>query len=259
MSKLVRIAPTFTNLRSSFKLGPLDVGVHSSLVQRKNGKFLLLDSTSLEPEVKDQVAALTNGGKDIDAILNLHPFHTSSLELVHKLYPHAKLYGSSRHVEKAPDLPWQQDLVDSEACRSAFSDDLDLRKPEGVDFISPNEAIHFSSMVAYHRESKTVHVDDTFSWIPTPSIAEAIGLKEGVLALHPTLPMALQHEAGASEKYRQWMKKVIADWQIDNMCFAHNGYLQDADNDGDSLNHRLEKALHAAEPVLRVHEERWGK
>lgn len=140
-----------------------------------------------------------------------------------------------------------------------FSEDLDLRVPKGVDFISDNDAVHFSSVVAYHYDSKTVHVDDTFSWLSTPSLAQAIGLTEGVLALHPTLAMALEQRPGAAEDFRAWMRTLVSDWQIENICFAHKGYLENSEQKHEPINVRLEKALAAAEPVLRVHDERWGK
>lgn len=55
------------------------------------------------------------------------------------------------------------------------------------------------------------------------------------------------------------MRELIADWQIDNMCFAHKGTLLEGENTGDSISKRLENALFVCEPVLCVHEERWGK
>ena len=76
MSGLVRVADTFLNLRGSFKIGPADIGVHSSLIRRKNNKWLMLDSMKLEDSVKAEVTSMTNGGKDMEAILNTHPFHT---------------------------------------------------------------------------------------------------------------------------------------------------------------------------------------
>ena len=76
MSTILRVAESFVNIRSSFKVGPLDIGTHCSLVKRKNGKWLMLDSVKFEPTVKEEVDLLTNQGKDIEAIVNLHPFHT---------------------------------------------------------------------------------------------------------------------------------------------------------------------------------------
>lgn len=76
----------------------------------------------------------------------------------HEAYPGAKLYGSSRHTRKQPELPWQKALLDDPATLAEFKDDLDLRIPAGVDFISSNENVHFSSVVAYHPATQTIHV-----------------------------------------------------------------------------------------------------
>ena len=73
-------------------------------------------------------------------------------------YPGAKLFGSSRHAEKLPDLPWQKALLDDPKTFAEFDEDVDLRIPAGVDFISSNESVHFSSVVAYHPATKTIHV-----------------------------------------------------------------------------------------------------
>lgn len=53
--------------------------------------------------------------------MQVHPFHTVSCEAMHKLYPAAKLYGSSRHISKLPSLPWQPDTVDSQTVRDSFA------------------------------------------------------------------------------------------------------------------------------------------
>lgn len=76
MSTILRVADTFVNIRGSFKIGPVDIGTHCSLVKRNNGKWLMLDCVKLEPEVKLQIDELTNNGDDIESIVNLHPFHT---------------------------------------------------------------------------------------------------------------------------------------------------------------------------------------
>jgi hypothetical protein len=86
MSSLVRVADSFVNIRGSFKIGGLlDVGTQTSLVRKKNGNWIMLDSLKMEPDVKAQVDSMTDGGKAIDAILNLHPFHTAS-HSTHILY-----------------------------------------------------------------------------------------------------------------------------------------------------------------------------
>jgi len=155
--QILQIADDFWNIRGDFKIGGvLNIGTQASLVRRRNGKFILLDAYTLQGEVKEQIDALSNNGDDIGAIINLHPFHTVHVRKAHEQYPKAKLYGTQRHIEKFPDLPWQPELSESAACADLFADDLEFSVPEGVDFISSNENLHFSSVLAYHKASKTI-------------------------------------------------------------------------------------------------------
>lgn len=66
MSVLINIAENFVNIRGSFKLGLVDLGTHSSLVKLSSGKYVLLDSLTMTVEVKSQVDAMTDGGKEIE-------------------------------------------------------------------------------------------------------------------------------------------------------------------------------------------------
>jgi hypothetical protein len=79
MASITRVAESFLNVRGSFKIGPADIQTHSSLVKRKNGKWLMLDSIKMADTVKAEVQSMTDGGKAIEAILNVHPFHTVRL------------------------------------------------------------------------------------------------------------------------------------------------------------------------------------
>lgn len=178
----------------------------------------------------------------------------------HEAYPAAKLYGSSRHAEKQPDLPWQKGLLDDPETREEFKDDLDLRIPAGVDFISDNENVHFSSVVAYHPDSKTIHVDDTFMFIPLPAIAIVCFAREGTVQLHPTLGSALQRRAGATTDFTDWMQGVFTDWKdAKNLCAAHTGALLDEHNKGSTILSRLEWALGYSRATLWFHTLRYGK
>lgn len=182
-----------------------------------------------------------------------------SCEWVHNAYPSAKLYGTKRHKEKLPNLPWEAGLLEDAATQALFKDDLDLRVPQGVDFISSNESVHFSSVLAYHGASKTLHVDDTFMFYPTPGWAEIFAFKEGTLQLHPTLVGALEHRKGASQDFRAWAAALTADWDMSNVCAAHLGPLLAEHNTGDSISDRIKFAVKLAEPVLAGHELFHGK
>lgn len=259
MALFLPVTSTYTSIRGSFKLGLVDLGTQCSLVQRKSGKHVLLDALTMEAPVKAQVDKITSGGQTVEAIINLHPFHTLHCEWAHKAFPGAKLYGSARHISKFPNLPWEKELVDSPEMAAKFAGDLEFSKPAGVDFISSNEAVHFSSILAYHPESKTLHVDDTFVYVPVPHVASVIGIKEGVVTLHPTLPAALERRAGACEDFRDWLNGVASKWDVENLCAAHSGNLLVKDNTGKRIPGRMTDALWLAEPVLLAHEAIYGK
>ena len=85
--KILQISDDFWNIRGDFKIGGvLNIGTHASLVRRGNGKFVLLDAYTLKGRVKEQIDALTRNGEDIEAIINLHPFHTVHVKKVHKQF-----------------------------------------------------------------------------------------------------------------------------------------------------------------------------
>jgi len=153
-SHIIQVADDFWNVRGSFKIGGVvDIGTQASLVRRGNGKFVFLDSYTLSGDVEREVLALTNGGKDVEAILNVHPFHTVFARKMHERFPHAKLYGTERHLSRSPELPWEGLCTEDSELHAMFADDFEFSVPRGVDFISTNENVHFSSVLVLHRAS----------------------------------------------------------------------------------------------------------
>ncbi len=258
-AKLQQIADDFWNLRGSFKIGGLiDIGTQCSLVRRGNGKFVFLDAYTLPAKIKRQVDALTNDGDAIEAIINLHPFHTVHVQAMHEQYPRAKLYGTARHLSLFPDLKWQKDCTESTALQARYAKDLDFSIPAGVDFISSNDNIHCSSVLAFHPASKTIHVDDTLMYLRLPLALRKIGV-QGPLVFHPTLSMALQRQPGAARAFRDWAMALIEDWSdAENLCAAHTGSLLQQANAGESIAARIEQALRKAERTLAKHENKYG-
>ena len=155
---------------------------------------MLLDAYTLKGEVAEDVLRLTDQGKAVEAVLNLHPFHTIHVRNTAGMFPGAKLYGTTRHREKAPDLPWQPLHTDDPELHDMFSSDFGFSVPRGVDFISSNENLHFSSVLAFHHASRTLHVDDTLFWNPLPLV--------GGLTFHPTLKSVLLRSPGAVSDFR---------------------------------------------------------
>lgn len=244
---ILPIADGFWNIRGVFRLGGVvDIGTHASLVRRADGRFVLLDAYTLPPELLARVRQIT-GSAGVEALVNLHPFHTIHVKRAHAQFPEAKLYGSARHVAKAPELPWQDVRVEDPGLGELFAPDLEFSIPAGVDFISSDENVHFSSVLAYHRASRTLHVDDTFTLLKVPLV--------GGVGVHPTLGKALLREPGAAAAFRSWGQELLARWgDVRNLCAAHAGALLEQDDLAD----QLRAALAKAERTLRAHERRHG-
>ncbi|MBK6739337.1 MAG: hypothetical protein IPG64_16405 [Haliea sp.] len=256
--QVIKISDDFLNIRGDFNLGGLlNIGTHSSLVRRRNGKWVLLDAYTLPAGIKATIDAQTNNGNDIEAIINLHPFHTIHVAGVHKQYPNAKLYGTRRHHENLHNLPWQPERIESGECAALFVDDFEFSIPVGVDFISQNEKVHFSSAIAYHRASKTIHVDDTLTYLALPGLLGK--LKKPEIAFHFTLSKALEKRAGAAEDFRAWVRRLASEWSAaENLCAAHSATLLGSENRSASIAERIMSALASSEKTLYNHESKYG-
>jgi hypothetical protein len=258
-SPIIHVGEGFWNIRGSYKIGGLvDVGTQASLARLASGNFVLLDSYSFNSETRRKVAEMTGDGKKIEAILNLHPFHTVHVEKMHQIYPEATLYGTQRHHTRFPDLPWAEIRTEDPALHELYSDDFDFSVPRGVDFISANENVHFSSVLALHRASMTIHSDDTLMYLRMPLPLRLAGLGDSV-SFHPTLAKALERRAGAAQDFRDWAGELIEIWQhAENLCAAHTASLLSRNNKGDSIHDRLLKALAKVSKTLDEHEKKFS-
>lgn len=256
---ILQVSDDFWNIRGSFKIGGvIDVGTHASLVRLASGKFVFLDSYTLSSAVRRKVGELTRDGKDIQAILNVHPFHTVHVRKMHKLYPDAAIYGTQRHLDRFPDLPWEDLRTEDSELHQKFAADFDFSIPRGVDFISDDQNVHFSSVLVFHRASKTIHSDDTLMYMRLPALMRMFGLGDSV-SYHLTLAKALEKRAGAAADFRNWADQLNQRWKdAANLCTAHTAALLDRDNSGESIHDRMVKALEKVEGTLRTHEKRWG-
>ena len=256
---ILTVTDGFWNIRGSFKIGGiLDVGTHASLVRRANGKLVFLDSYTLSEPVKRDVDALTRGGEDVEAILNVHPFHTVHARAMHALYPRAKIYGTSRHHTLFPDLPWERTRTEDAETHALFADDFDFSVPRGVDFVSADEKVHFSSVLVRHRASKTVHSDDTLMFLRMPSLLRLFGMKDRV-SFHMTLGKALERRPGAAKDFRDWATDLADRWgDTENLCTAHTATLTARENTGPSIKDRILSALRGVEKTLAAHEQKNG-
>ena len=256
---IIQVADDFWNIRGSFKIGGVvDIGTQASLVRRGNGKFVFLDSYTLSGVVEREVLELTNGGQDVEAILNVHPFHTVFARKMHERFPQAKLYGTARHVPRLPELPWEALRTEDPELHAMFAEDFDFSVPRGVDFISANENVHFSSVLVLHRPSKTIHVDDTLMYVRLPRLMRVVGLPDA-MSFHPTLAKALEKRAGAASDFRDWAEELAARWRdAENLCAAHTATLTSRKNQGPSIHARFVKALGKVGGTLAAHERKYG-
>lgn len=212
----------FWNIRGSFRVGGvLDVGAQCSLVQLESGKFIFLDSYELKDEVRKTVMKLTNDGQDVEAVLNVHPFHTVHCAQMAKDFPQAVFYGSRRHPEQAPNVDWSSDLVESEAVAKRYPE-LEFSLPKGIYYIAPDDSVHAGSLLVYHPASKSLHVDDTFM-TPPVKILDAI-LPE--VLLQPDTKKALKDEPDAGKQYCNWTTQLAHDWEVRHFCAAHTHMIE---------------------------------
>jgi hypothetical protein len=259
VDNFLQVSEDFWNIRGSYRIGGvLDVGTQASLVRLASGKFVFLGAYTLNSAIRQKIGSLTREGKDIQAILNVHPFHTVHLRKMHALYPDAMLYGTERHLSRFPDLPWARQGVDDPGLHNEFADDLEFSIPEGVDFISANQNVHFSSVLVWHGASRTIHSDDTLMYVRLPGLMRQLGLGDAV-TYHPTLAKALEQRAGAARDFRAWASRLNERWSdAENLCAAHTGALLGRDNKGESIHVRMVKALEKVEGTLKSHEKAWG-
>ena len=242
--KIIDLGAGFWNIRGTFRLGGvLNIGTHCSLVKLTSGKFVFLDSYTLTDDVRAQVMALTNNGQDVEAVLNLHPFHTVHCAQMAKDFPQAIFYGSSRHHKKVPEVQWAKDLVESDAVAERYPE-LKFSISQGIHYIAPNEMIHAGSLLAFHPASKSLHVDDTFMSPPT-KLLEAV-LPE--LLLHPTTKKALKNETNAGKEYCDWASNLAHEWrEVRNFCAAHSYLVKFKEGEFEKA---LLKAIAKARPKL---------
>lgn len=255
---ILRVSDSFWNLRGSFKIGGIiDVGTQASLVRRANGRFVFLDAYTLSDSVRREVNSLTRDGQDVEAIVNVHPFHTLHVRSMHRAFPSARLYGTTRHRSQLPDLPWEQTLIEDPATHALFAEDLGFSVPRGVDFVSADENVHLSSVLVLHRASRTLHVDDTFTYMRMPWPIRLLA-PAGLLRIHPTLPKALERRAGAARDFRRWVEEFAERCRdVEHLCAAHTTALM-TPAPGTSISALLRQALDKAERTLRAHELRYG-
>jgi hypothetical protein len=140
-----------------------------------------------------------------------------------------------------------------------FAADFEFSVPRGVDFISADENVHFSSVLAWHRASKTIHVDDTLMYIRLPLLMRFFGLTDA-MSFHPTLAKVLEKREGAADEFSQWAEKLAERWfDAENLCAAHTATLESQANSAVSIHDRILKALAKVHGSLQAHQDKFGQ
>ena len=252
--RIIDFGNGFWNIRGSFKLGGLiEIGTQASLVRLSDGRFVMLDSYTIPRELLAELDQITGGRDNVVAVINLHPFHTLHSEAMHEDFPNARHFGTSRHLRKYPDLGWEKTTTEDLVIGTEFAEDLDFSLPAGVELVPANENIHCGSILAYHRASKTIHVDDTFN------LRGAKKGKPGKLSVHLTLGAALEDRPGAASDFRDWGASITERWSgAQRICVAHAGVMTAEKLGEPSVNVAMKAALQAAEKKLRKHEAKHG-
>jgi hypothetical protein len=225
LRSLLEIGSGFWNIRGSFTFccGLIDIQTHMSLLRLPSGKFLVIDTIQLTPQMKQEIDQITQNGTLIEAVLATHPFHTMFFPPFYQEYPNAKYYGTPRHLRNLKGINWEGNLGDTENLRRWESEGVFLRIPEGADFESPAEDNHFSSVFVLHQESRTIHVDDTVQYFDHPDcVLRMLGKSHGRMEFwNPR--KGLQHTAEGPILFKEWIEKLVVDWEFENICTAHCG------------------------------------
>ncbi len=218
-----RLAEDFWNIRGVHRIGGvLDIGTQMSLVRRADGRFVVVDGCALDAAQRDALLALTGNGREVDAVVHVHPFHTLHVEATQRMFPGAALHGTARHRRQAPGLPWSRTPVEQWGDEHPLSDVFDLSVPDGLQFTCPDERVHTASVLLRHPASGVVHVDDTLNVLAAPGWLGAL-LPQSSLRMHPLLARALEPVAGAADAYAAWTRALAARWADTRIvCAAHS-------------------------------------
>jgi len=163
-----------------------------------------------------------------------------------------------RHHSWFPGLPWEDRCSEDPRLHEQFAKDFEFSVPRGVDFISADENVHFSSVLLLHRASGTIHSDDTLMYVQLPMLMRLFGLGDAV-GFHPTLAKALEKRPGAARVFQEWATALIENWaDAENLCAAHTSALLGRENRGPSIHDRLLKALDKVGGTLKNHERKYG-
>jgi len=256
----VEIAPGFWHCRAPFvlKKGPLsdDIKTHMSVCRLSSGKFVCIDAVKLAQEAKAELDQLTDNGNELEAVFHTHPFHSVAIASFHVCYPSSstrKWFGCPRHLamftvdEGKNPITWSGDLRCCEV-RKMYEPDVAMQIPAGSEFVDPKPPTsnHFSTVFVLHRSSKTLHVDDCIMYFDKPSaLMRLFGKKCHSMEFHNSIcGPGLYPTEQAPMDFKNWLSKLLDEWEIDHIVAAHMGNCYNNGND------KLRKCLDDAEATF---------
>ena len=102
-----------------------------------------------------------------------------------------------------------------------------MRIPDGAEFDQAVDGNHFSSVFVLHVESKTIHDDDTIMYFEPKHMScglRLLGAKSCQMSFHTSLLTGgIKKEEGSMKAFKEWLKKLAAEWDFENICTAHYG------------------------------------
>eukprot|EP00286_Rhodomonas_abbreviata_P030122 CAMPEP_0181303460 /NCGR_PEP_ID=MMETSP1101-20121128/8570_1 /TAXON_ID=46948 /ORGANISM="Rhodomonas abbreviata, Strain Caron Lab Isolate" /LENGTH=249 /DNA_ID=CAMNT_0023409035 /DNA_START=219 /DNA_END=968 /DNA_ORIENTATION=- len=223
-----------------------------SVCKLSNGKFLLIDTIKLTPEVMEALNSLTDFGKNIDSVIATHPYHTLAFRDFYRAFPkiHRGYYGTPRHLDTIKDIPWAGEVM---ANKGIWEPDVEMRIPAGCEYILPlpPTSNHFCNVFVFHKASRTIHNDDCIIVSHDPGfLMRMLGFSEGSMWFHLSMSgPGLNPTPEAPGEFRDWVLAMCEDWDFVNICTAHNG------NSLGNAKQQLLETLKKAEPTLKKLEE----
>eukprot|EP01117_Protostelium_nocturnum_P009561 TRINITY_DN340_c0_g1_i1.p1 TRINITY_DN340_c0_g1~~TRINITY_DN340_c0_g1_i1.p1 ORF type:complete len:258 (-),score=57.16 TRINITY_DN340_c0_g1_i1:57-830(-) len=247
------VAPGFYNLRTDYRVMlVLNVETHMSVLKLDNGKVLIVDAAPLDESGISQLHSLTGNGANVEAVVHTHPFHTGSIEQLNQIYPNAPLYGCPRHVANFPQLKWAGTL-ENEAVRKLWEPEVEIRIPQGCEFVAPKESDHFATAFVFHKKSRTIHVDDTLMYILNPGIFTQMTVGKGLQFHVSAKHGGLNQTREGPLQFLDFLKGIARDWPFEHGAFAHMAVKRDTVKD------ELLKLIETEEPELLKLSEKWSK
>eukprot|EP00038_Savillea_parva_P006057 m.161393 g.161393 ORF g.161393 m.161393 type:complete len:293 (-) comp12071_c0_seq1:140-1018(-) len=253
----IEVGPGLYNFSTDFHIkNVLNIYTHMSVARLSNDKYVAIDAVELPPAAKAELDELTSNGDKLVACIQTHPFHTLAIPSFHAAYPAndaRKYIGCPRHLRKVTEdttgakIEWSGDLNEA-SVRAMFEPDLEMRIPAGGEFVDPRPAKtnHFSSVFVFHPTSKTVHVDDTVSYMEKPGFLVRRLVSPHSMNFHPAMMKeGLYPTKEAPLQFIAWFNKMLDDWDFDHMVTAHMGACY---NDAKTMARQLMKDT---EPALK--------